>query len=1235
MSNARRSLPVAALASFLLVNGMHAYAAQLDLPTFPLYLGQVVDPNVFFEVDDSGSMDWEILTKKHWHFCRYTSDGCGWLVDNGLWRSNSGGYRYFVYVESNPDNAYTNTCTDADRNSIASCTVSPIDSDWRVLSSSLNVMYYDPANTYEPWPGFPNASFTAARSDPQSGTSGYDDFKDLTGFEYHIWEDDRGFTGSSPGRGTNNNVNATPNGLVDLWDSHRRVVVDTASAAVQDHSYAPDANNLNLTLGAAVTLDGSGTHTELNGRTVTEEQQNIANWYQYYRRRSFIAKAAVGFVLEANPSYRYGLSVINQHNTLFVEVPGAGISDYAVHNSDLLEDFYQFNWPSSGTPLRNGLKRAGDYFDGVLTGKTDPIVDQCQQNFTVLFTDGYWNGGSPGVGNQDGDGVSNSLADVAKYYYDKDLSPLPNNVAPNLFDTATHQHMVTFGVAFGVQGELTDGDGDGWPDGLTEGSDWGDATACSDCPEKIDDMWHAAYNSRGTYLAAQTPADVLDAINSALEDIADRTSSASSVALNTLSTQAGASLFQARFDSGDWSGELIAYNIQTDGTLSTVIPWKTDDTFTAVTNPWDSGRNILTYKPSTGVGIPFRWPANPASPDVGELDAAQITALTTDPDTGTVDGDAVGEARLKYLRGDSSNETTGLGFRSRSKLLGDLIHSSPVHVGTPPFRYPDGIESVSYSSFRTSKANRTPVVYVGSNDGMLHGFNADTSSSEVGRELLAYVPGPVFDSLAELTSVNYTHGYRVDGELSAVDAFWSGAWHTVLAGTLRAGGQGLFALDVTDPSFIDFSESNAASTVLWEFTDSDDADLGYTYSEPSIVKMQNGKWAVIIGNGYNNSEADGNASTTGNAVLFILFIEEGIDGTWSTGDYIKIDTGVGDVTTPNGLSTPAVIDINGDYEADYIYAGDLRGNMWKFDVSDSSASNWDVAYVDGSSNPQPLFQTQAADGSAQPITVRPDVGRHPTGTGYLVYFGTGQYLETGDNSATGEVTQTFYGVWDKNAKNNLGQAALTAFDRGDLLQQSIMAEVTGLGFDLRVTSSNPISWHTGSGSPTGTPPSTHMGWYMDLINTEGGNTNNFGERAVTDPILRGDRIIFTTLLPSQVACDFGGTSWLMELSSSSGGRLDESPFDLNNDGYFSAPDYATVLFDINDDGTIDSDDKVPSSGKKSKVGIITRPGILNVSNSNPGKEIKFVSGSTGAVEGTVESNSGLPRGRQSWRQILD
>jgi type IV pilus assembly protein PilY1 len=1241
MSKPNRLLPITALASFLLVNGLHAHAAQLDLPTFPLYLGQVVDPNVFFEVDDSGSMDWEILTRQHWHFCAYdynagggtSSSDCGWLVDNGLWRTYTSGYRYFYYVFDNDDNAYATGCTSG-RPAVEECATSPVAIDWRVLSSSVNVMYYDPSLTYPTWPGFADASFSAARSNPQTGSDGFDDIKDLAGFEYHVWIDDRGYTGGQPRRGSNDNSTTTPNGEVDLWDSHSRVVVNAGSVTVEGVSYAPGATGLNPTVAAAVTLSGAGAHPELNGRTIAEEQQNIANWYQFYRRRAYIAKAAVAFVLDANPSFRYGLSVINQHDDLFVEMPAPALTDYTAHNADMLEDFYQFDWPAMGTPLRNGLKRAGDYYDDVLTGKADPITDQCQQNFTVLFTDGYWNGGSPGVGDDDGDGHSNTLADVAQEYYDKDLSPLANNVAPNLFDTATHQHMVTFGVAFGVQGDLIDGDDDGWPDGLTESSDWGDPS-CSDCPEKIDDMWHAAYNSRGRFIAAQTPADVLRAINSTLANIADRTSSASSVALNALSTQAGASLFQARFDSGNWSGELIAYDINSDGSLSTVIPWKTDDTFTLATNAWDAGRNILTYKPSSGTGIPFRWPTNPASPGTSELDTAHVAALNTNPDSGTVEADTVGEARLKFLRGDPSNESTGLNFRARSKLLGDLIHASPVHVGAPPFRYPDNIESVPYSSFKTAKFNRTPVVYVGSNDGMLHGFNADRGSAALGREILAYVPTPVFDSLNELTSLNYTHSYRVDGEMSAVDAFWSGAWYTVLAGGLRAGGQGIFALDVTSPSFTNFSEANADRVVLWEFTDADDADMGYSYSEPSIVKMQNDKWAVIIGNGYNNSEPDGNASTTGHAVLFILFIEDGADGTWSVTDYVKIDTGVGDTVSPNGLGSPAVIDTNGDFKADYVYAGDLRGNLWKFDINDSNVANWDVAYADAGSNPLPLFQTQSAGGSPQPISTKPDVGRHPAGNGFMVYFGTGKYLETGDNVATGQDTQTFYGIWDKNAKDGLGQPTLTAFNRGDLLQQSILSEVSGFGFDLRVGSDSTVNWHTASGTPSGSPPTTHLGWYLDLVNTEGGNTNNFGERAVTDPILRGDRIIFTTLLPSQNACDFGGSSWLMELAAADGGRLDESPFDLNNDGYFTSSDYATVLFDVNGDGSIDGDDKVPVSGKKSKVGIITKPGILSVANTDPGTEIKFVSGSTGAIEGTKESTSGLPSGRQSWRQILD
>ena len=165
------------------------------------------------------------------------------------------------------------------------------------------------------------------------------------------------------------------------------------------------------------------------------------------------------------------------------------------------------------------------------------------------------------------------------------------------------------------------------------------------------------------------------------------------------------------------------------------------------------------------------------------------------------------------------------------------------------------------------------------------------------------------------------------------DAVVSGNWMTVLAAGLNSGGQGVYALDITSSST--FSEANAASMLLWEFTDEDDADLGYTHFQPAndaltnqsaqITKMANGKWALIVGNGYNNTEADGNQSTTGHAYLYVLFIEGGTDGTWTLGtDYIKIDTGVGSTGTPNGLSTPTPIDKDGDGDIDYIYAGDLE-----------------------------------------------------------------------------------------------------------------------------------------------------------------------------------------------------------------------------------------------------------------------------------------------------------------------
>jgi type IV pilus assembly protein PilY1 len=448
----------------------------------------------------------------------------------------------------------------------------------------------------------------------------------------------------------------------------------------------------------------------------------------------------------------------------------------------------------------------------------------------------------------------------------------------------------------------------------------------------------------------------------------------------------------------------------------------------------------------------------------------------------------------------------------------------------------------------------------------------------------------------------------------------------VVASGLNGGGQGVFALDVTDPTDW-ISETSVAAKVLWEFTDADtdcstwskgdrgDCDLGFTFSRPNIVRLNNGKWAAIFGNGYNSTVADGATSTTGDAVLFVVDIETG-------GLISKISTkeGASDdplgESRPNGLASVAPVDVDGDFIVDYVYAGDLFGNLWKFNLNDPDEDNWGVAFG-SKTTPAPLYVARSASDDVQPITTRPQVMRHPMGgEGFLVLFGTGKYLEVGDNSAIGQVTQSFYGILD----------AGTAFTgRGDLLQQSILAEVTAttatdppVTYDYRVTSNAPITWGSKG----------KKGWYLDLVNTEDGGTANFGERQVSDAILRGGRIIFTTLVPeSDDPCNFGGTGWLMELDAASGGRLEGEIFDVNGDGVFTMADVVDYLGTSGDK----SDDVLPS-GRRSKEGIIPMPAIL--ARQAGGKEFKYLSGSTGNIE-VVSENPGLGDfGRQSWQQLL-
>ena len=641
-----------------------------------------------------------------------------------------------------------------------------------------------------------------------------------------------------------------------------------------------------------------------------------------------------------------------------------------------------------------------------------------------------------------------------------------------------------------------------------------------------------------------------------------QTSSASSVATNSTSLQAGTKLYQARFNSNEWSGQVLAFPVASDGSVSTTPDWDAGVLMNPSLTPGFNPNNRVIITNTKGVvgsaprGVPFRWPANPLLPTTSELTAAMVTALKTNPNTAAVESDTRGSQRLDWLRGVSTNEGVAAGDlrRRQTSKLGDIVNSNPNFVGTPSAGHGDA----AYAAFRllhTVTTPRRPIVYAASNDGMLHGFDASSDTTK-GQEVLAFMPSKAVLKANKLTSQTYQHEYFVDGSPDVQDVCTTPhaanqtctGWATYLAGTLGLGGQGAYMLDVTSPS--GFTEANAQNIVKWEFTDADDPDLGFSPGTPLIRRLANGKWAVIISGGYNNSQADGAASSTGYGVIFILFTSgpTGALGTWTPNvDYIKLTTATGSTATPNGLAQPFSADINTDGIVDFLYAGDLQGNMWKFDLRSTTATDWTNA-----ANRVVLFQARDASNNVQPITAPAEGSTHVTGTGFMINFGTGKYLENSDISPPGPayLTQSYYGIWDKDDSVTT-ISAQTTVTRADLLQQQVLANVTTTVGTARVLSNNVPNW-------TDTTITLHKGWYLDFPGTTPpAMTPQTGERSVFQPTLINGRLIFTTLVPSTASCSSGGQSFLMVLDNMTGGRFTQSPFDTSGDGTINSSDLVT------------------------------------------------------------------------------
>ncbi len=650
--------------------------------------------------------------------------------------------------------------------------------------------------------------------------------------------------------------------------------------------------------------------------------------------------------------------------------------------------------------------------------------------------------------------------------------------------------------------------------------------------------------------------------------------SSSSIAANSTRLDTGTLIYQASFNASDWSGRLVAYSLNPDGSIFEPI-WDTHDPDnTGVQGiPAHTSRTVFTAVGSQNsrstTGLNFSAGA------MHNLSAQQRAFLEAG------DGWTVAQQRLNWLRGDQSLEGAG-GFRQRQHLLGDIVNSDPYFSGSrDDFGFvslPEGGEA--YDLFLASnRQNDHNMLYVGSNGGMLHGFDALT-----GEEKFAYVPIGVYPHLASLTSQAYQHRYFVDGSPRVSHAFVDNAWRSVLVGATGAGGRSIFALDVTNP------DNMGPEKLLWEIEGrvvdgNTTRNIGITLSQPVIARVSgnqaDNRWVAIFGSGYGTGQTPR---------LIIVSLR--------TGTVIRT-IAIPDTAAGNALGSVVPVDVNNDRITDYVYAGDLRGNMWRFDLTGNS-NQWSVGK---------LFQAEDDDGQRQPITMRPVVGNHPKG-GVMVYFGTGKYFEVGDGIVEPEPQiQSFYGIRDEGGtvlRSQLQQQEIIFEGFGTLVQENvsegIAAELTD--FQVRVTSDNGVNYPT------------QKGWYMNLIPP--GTSFGQGERAVSMPILRFGRLIFTTIIPTANPCDFGGISWLMEVDAVTGNRFDYSVFDLNNDGFVDGVDFIYLA-----DGT-----RVPVSGKRFDE-MVKTPGIVSAGEV----EYKYTSGSSGSIGVTREKGAGDILGRQSWRQL--
>lgn len=984
----------------------------------------------------------------------------------------------------------------------------------------------------------------------------------------------------------------------------------------------------------------------------SDERQNFANWFSYHRTRMLTMKTAIGHAFASlDEHYRVGFSTISYSGT-DTQHPGfLKIADFnAAHRQQFYSKIYA-TLPLSSTPLRAALAKAGRLYAGqLLKGADDPVQYACQQHFTILSTDGYWNTAaeSPSYGpvridgrtpigdidhalprpQQDGDpantrlrvatisvivdgaaratpytwvqnltvngqsvlvrsaGVehtaqpqadafqlasrlaasvgaqgfravsrgsevlliapagndsllavpqiavqgslrlvassfqdvprngrtADTLADVAAYYFLTDLrAPALGNcqsltdVCPDTVPVrpvsrdGNHQHMVTHTIGLGASGILRyRHDYDSAPDGdfrrIVDGQiGWPDPIYFSGS-ERIDDLWHAAVNGGGRYFNASNSPALARALADTLAGIRARNSTAAAVATRSQELpSADERVFVTRYRSVYWDGDVHARRLQSDATASSDgLIWSAAAQLSRRLSAASDTRRILLGAATAPRGLKeFRWS------ELNATERSHFTARCLRSTPSTVLSQcprlsaehrvlASGERLLNYLRGQWAHEdradTAVPLFRRREQVLGAPIHAQPLYVGPPAFRYADD----HYAAFRDGVAAQRPaVVYVAANDGMLHAFDAGT-----GDELWAFIPQGVLPRLWESADAAFAQRFRylLDGSPVAADicpyapqrACDASEWRTLLVGGFGAGGREYYALDITDPR---------QPAALWRFNTDHAPNLGEALARPVITKRRDGTWVVVVSSGYNNVEPG-----DGRGYLFVLNA--------ASGALLEaISTGEGSVAEPAGLGpVNAWIEQTFDNTATRFYAGDLAGNVWRFDIDDQ---------VPPAGREATRLATLVRAGLPQPITTRIELSDIRQGSQRLpvVTVATGRLLGVSD--LADKSIQSVYTLTDPLLAQGHGDVRAS----GRLVQQRLQLADDG----QRSISAHPVDWRN------------DPGWYVDLDADP-----QSGERVTLDPEQQQGVLRFVANVPDGSICRAAAHSWLYTLDVQSG-----------------------------------------------------------------------------------------------------